>query len=87
MNRDIHAVVDAAEAGEFEFPEMDMVVGGYPCQDYSIARPLSASGGIEGDKGVLWWEVWRLLRLKAGRECRRLWLSAAQAARVHLRGA
>jgi len=41
-----------------------MVVGGSPCQDYSVARPLSQSRGIEGKKGVLWWSIYRLLALK-----------------------
>lgn len=34
------------------------------CQDYSTARPISQSKGIEGKKGVLWWEIYRFLRLK-----------------------
>ena len=39
----------------------DLLVGGFPCQDYSVARNKSASLGIEGKKGVLWWQVIRLL--------------------------
>jgi DNA (cytosine-5)-methyltransferase 1 len=34
------------------------------CQDYSIAKPLSMAGGIEGKKGVLWWEIYRFLQFK-----------------------
>jgi DNA (cytosine-5)-methyltransferase 1 len=46
-----------------------MVVGGFPCQDYSVARPLSQAGGIEGEKGVLWWSIYRFLKLKGPRYC------------------
>ncbi len=42
-------------------PEADLLVGGFPCQDYSVANTLSRSGGIEGKKGVLWWQIYRIL--------------------------
>ena len=32
------------------------------CQDYSVASTLNRSGGIEGKKGVLWWEIYRILK-------------------------
>ena len=64
INEDITAVLDAFEAGTMEIPDVDMVVGGFPCQDYSVARPLHQSNGIEGKKGVLWWQIYRFLRLK-----------------------
>ena len=41
--------------------EVDLVVGGFPCQDYSVARNKTKSLGIEGKKGVLWWQVIRLI--------------------------
>lgn len=41
--------------------EVDMVVGGFPCQDYSVATTLRSSFGLEGRKGVLWWEMLRLI--------------------------
>lgn len=44
-----------------------MMVGGFPCQDYSVAKPLSQANGIEGKKGVLWWDIYRFLRLKKPR--------------------
>ena len=37
-------------------------MGGFPCQDYSVASTLKRSGGIEGKKGVLWWQIHRILR-------------------------
>ncbi|OUP06546.1 DNA (cytosine-5-)-methyltransferase [Collinsella sp. An2] len=64
LNEDIHTVLDRVEAGELEIPTVDMVVGGFPCQDYSVARTLSQASGIEGKKGVLWWDIYRFLRLK-----------------------
>ena len=64
INEDIEKVLDQVEAGEMEIPEHDMVVGGFPCQDYSVARPLSQANGIEGKKGVLWWDIYRFLHLK-----------------------
>jgi DNA (cytosine-5)-methyltransferase 1 len=45
-------------------PDVDLVVGGFPCQDYSVARTLRQAHGLVGKKGVLWWEIHRLLRLK-----------------------
>ncbi len=55
-NRDINTV-DVSE-----IPDADMLVGGFPCQDYSVAATLNRSGGIEGKKGVLWWQIHRILR-------------------------
>lgn len=40
---------------KFSIPEHDILVGGFPCQDYSVAS--SNAKGIEGKKGVLWWEI------------------------------
>ncbi|MFC0265169.1 DNA (cytosine-5-)-methyltransferase [Alloscardovia macacae] len=67
VNEDIHKVMDEFEAGERTIPDVDMVVGGFPCQDYSVAKPLSKAGGIEGKKGVLWWDIYRFLQHKSPR--------------------
>lgn len=69
VNEDIHAVLGAYEVGEIDIPDVDMVVGGFPCQDYSVAKPLSQANGIEGKKGVLWWDIYRFLRLKQPKYC------------------
>lgn len=69
VNEDIAEVLDSAECGEYEIPDVDMVVGDFPCQDYLVARPLSLSGGIEGEKGVLWWSIYRFLQLKHPKYC------------------
>lgn len=47
------------------FAEMDadMIVGGFPCQDYSVARSKKNEQGIEGKKGVLFWEIIRATRI------------------------
>lgn len=47
-----------------DIPDHDLLVGGFPCQDYSVASTLSRSGGIEGKKGVLWWQIYRILNEK-----------------------
>lgn len=47
-----------------DIPNHDLLVGGFPCQDYSVASTLSRSGGIEGKKGVLWWQIYRILNEK-----------------------
>lgn len=55
-----HSNVDIATVEEI--PEsFDLLVGGFPCQDYSVAKSLSSSTGLEGKKGVLWWEILRLI--------------------------
>jgi DNA (cytosine-5)-methyltransferase 1 len=42
--------------------EFDLLVGGFPCQDYSVAKPLSQAQGLGGGKGILWWEIARILQ-------------------------
>ena len=44
---------------EFSKMDADMIVGGFPCQDYSVARSKKDEKGIEGKKGVLFWEIIR----------------------------
>lgn len=43
-------------------PDHDMLVGGFPCQDYSVAGVKTK--GIEGKKGVLWWNIHKILKVK-----------------------
>lgn len=63
-NEDIAKAIDADLAGSNPIPSADLLVGGFPCQDYSVAKSLSASAGLEGKKGVLWWEIHRLVEAK-----------------------
>ncbi len=66
-NEDIAKVLDRVEQGECVLPEYDLLVGGFPCQDYSVARTLNQAAGLVGKKGVLWWEIYRLLRVRQPR--------------------
>ena len=45
-------------------PEFNLLVGGFPCQDYSVASSLATSKGLEGKKGVLWWSIRETLEAK-----------------------
>jgi len=56
-----HSNVDINLVPTDEIPDHDLLVGGFPCQDYSVATTLNLSSGIEGKKGVLWWQIYRIL--------------------------
>ena len=56
--------VDIFEVNKKEIPDHTLLVGGFPCQDYSVAQTLSNSKGIEGKKGVLWWAIADVLKEK-----------------------
>jgi DNA (cytosine-5)-methyltransferase 1 len=63
-----HSNIDIAKVIEEQFetiPDHDLLVGGFPCQDYSVARTLSKSEGLHGKKGVLWWSIYDILLKKA----------------------
>lgn len=49
--------VDIATVDKKDIPSHTLLVGGFPCQDYSVAQSLASSRGIEGKKGVLWWQI------------------------------
>ena len=55
---------DIGEVDKTVIPDHTVLVGGFPCQDYSVARSLSNEKGIEGKKGVLWWEIAEVLETK-----------------------
>lgn len=57
-NMDIHAVDKSM------IPSHNLLVGGFPCQDYSVASSLATSKGLEGKKGVLWWDIRDVLEKK-----------------------
>ena len=57
-NQDINTV-DEKTLLDFK---ANLLVGGFPCQDYSVARSLSGEKGIQGKKGVLFWEIVRILK-------------------------
>ncbi len=57
VNGEYHTCEDIAEVNKETIPDHTLLVGGFPCQDYSVAHPLPTSHGIEGKKGVLWWQI------------------------------
>ncbi len=59
-----HSNDDISTVDANEIPNHDLLVGGFPCQDYSVASTLKNSHGIIGKKGVLWWEICRILEDK-----------------------
>ena len=59
-----HSNVDISKVDINDIPDHDVLVGGFPCQDYSVANSLKRSGGLEGKKGVLWWEIMRIIEGK-----------------------
>ena len=59
-----HSNEDIAKVATSAIPDHDMLVGGFPCQDYSVASTLKNAHGIVGKKGVLWWEIYRILEEK-----------------------
>jgi len=48
-------------------PNIDLLVGGFPCQDYSVARTRSGELGIKGEKGKLWTDIERIIKFKRQR--------------------
>jgi len=56
-NGEYHTGDDIAVVQKEAIPEHTLLVGGFPCQDYSVAHTLASSQGIEGKKGVLWWQI------------------------------
>lgn len=56
-----HSNVDIADVHSIP-KSIDLLVGGFPCQDYSVAKTLNSSKGLKGKKGVLWWEILRLVQ-------------------------
>ncbi len=62
-----HCNRDISEVPTSEIPDADLLVGGFPCQDYSVASTLQNAKGLIGKKGVLWWSVHRILSEKKSR--------------------
>jgi DNA (cytosine-5)-methyltransferase 1 len=59
-----HVNKDIATINALDISNHSLLVGGFPCQDYSVARTKSGEKGIQGKKGVLWWEIFRILEAK-----------------------
>nr|WP_297786949.1 DNA (cytosine-5-)-methyltransferase [uncultured Allomuricauda sp.] len=56
-----HSNANIETVATSDIPDFDMLVGGFPCQDYSVATTLKNSKGLIGKKGVLWWSIHRIL--------------------------
>lgn len=59
-----HSNEDISQVPTSEIPDHDLLCGGFPCQDYSVATTLHNSKGLKGKKGVLWWSIHRILEEK-----------------------
>ena len=57
LNGEYHTGEDIGQVDKKTIPDHNLIVGGFPCQDYSVAHSLSSAKGIEGKKGVLWWQI------------------------------
>ena len=57
LNGEYHTGEDIAEMAKENIPDHTLLVGGFPCQAYSVAHTLASYTGIEGKKGVLWWQI------------------------------
>ena len=64
LNGEYHTGEDISTMDKLAIPDHSLLVGGFPCQDYSVAHTLSSSKGIEGKKGVLWWQIYETLIAK-----------------------
>jgi DNA (cytosine-5)-methyltransferase 1 len=58
---DIHLITASEKNLPKDIADIQMLVGGFPCQDYSVAKPKNKAKGIRGPKGVLWWSIERIL--------------------------
>ncbi len=69
-----HSNKDIALVAIDEIPDHDLLCGGFPCQDYSVATTLNNSKGLKGKKGVLWWSIHSILEEKKNKRPKYLFL-------------
>ena len=69
LDGEIHTGEDISTVNKEKVPDHSLLVGGFPCQDYSVAHTLASSKGIEGKKGVLWWQIRDILIAKKAPFC------------------
>ena len=69
LNGEYHTGEDISLMNKEMIPDHSLLVGGFPCQDYSVAHTLASSKGIEGKKGVLWWQIRDILIAKKAPFC------------------
>ena len=61
---DVHVNKDINTIDSDEIPDVDLLCGGFPCQNYSVAKTADKAAGIQGKKGVLWWDIRRIIEGK-----------------------
>lgn len=69
LKGEYHTNDDISKVDKNLIPDHSLLVGGFPCQDYSVARGLSGEKGIEGKKGVLWWQIMETITAKKPSFC------------------
>lgn len=69
LKSELHTGEDISLMNKEMIPDHSLLVGGFPCQDYSVAHTLASSKGIEGKKGVLWWQIRDVLVAKKPAFC------------------
>lgn len=69
LKGEYHTNDDISIVDKNTIPDHTLLVGGFPCQDYSVARGLSGEKGIEGKKGVLWWQIMETITAKKPSFC------------------
>ena len=62
-----HVNMDIADVDAHDIPDHSLLAAGFPCQDYSVARTLGDAAGLAGQKGILWWDIHRVLMAKRPR--------------------
>jgi len=60
-----HSNINIEDVPTTDIPNHNLLCGGFPCQDYSVASTLKNSKGLIGKKGVLWWSIHRILEEKS----------------------
>lgn len=58
VNKDINLIDKSS------IPDFDLLVGGNPCQNWSVASSSDKALGLEGSKGILWFQIYEILKLK-----------------------
>ena len=74
FGKENHSNLDISLVPTDDIPNHDLLCGGFPCQDYSVATTLKNSKGLKGKKGVLWWSIYRILEEKKNKRPKYLFL-------------
>lgn len=69
LNGEYHTGEDISLMNKENIPDFTLLTAGFPCQEYSVARSLSTAKGIEGKKGVLWWQIRDVISAKKPSFC------------------